>query len=125
MERPLNRDYSTLSEFWVEMSLKLQKNGHKPGWRDDSLDKLWYGYICEVGELEADYEDLVRLRSVIRQEGTTPELVEEFREKLEDFRGETYDVANFAFFLWDLAGLLLEDAEAMRMHLTGAEDINE
>ena len=102
------RDYSTLAMFWKGQQEKLKANEHKPGWREDGMDKILTGFFREVTELRNDYHDILMLRQVILQYGPNPEVIQQFHEKLENFRDECYDVANFSYFLWDIAGFIIE-----------------
>ena len=103
------REYDGLEKFWSGMQRKLRENDHKPSWKDESLDDILTGFFTEVVELRNDYHSLLMIRQWIVKQGPTPVLMAEFGERARNFRRECYDVANFAFFAWDIMGMILQD----------------
>lgn len=88
--------------FTEAMELKLRKNDHKTGWRDQPLAALYKLMLLEVKEFKVSFQFF------------TPK----------ETRPEAVDIANFALILWDRLGMLEQDEPVSAQYTEKAPDVS-
>lgn len=91
--------------FAQAMEYKLQKNDHKPDWRDEEYHYLVTRLVDEVLELHDALDKAIELDKVHKQNQATPP---DWMAVMD----ECADVANIAMMIWDKAQVD-EQAETM------------